>query len=294
VSIPPAAKLGRLPATDPVITVPEPARRSLFKSPPAIVGGLLTALAVAGGIYVVSRRAPDSAGVRRPDDAPTPAPTRTLLPELQPTPTGPTNGMTATQFRDEVTRRVALETQRLEAEMRARNAPTPIRLGGGPVTRPTTALASLIIAPPPAPQPTPTSPPAIAAVAMVAAPVVVSPAPERPTPVPLPSPVDEPPVALREGALVPLEEVDTPPKIATVVKPTYPPLALKARIGGIVVLRVLVSEKGLPLDVQVARKAPAGLDDAAVAAVRRWTFTPPLEGGVPVRTWMTVPIPFEP
>ena len=77
------------------------------------------------------------------------------------------------------------------------------------------------------------------------------------------------------------------------VKPTYPPLALKARIGGIVVLRVLVSEKGLPLEIEVARKAPAGLDDAAVAAVRR-AFTRPVAGGVPVRTWMMVPIPFEP
>ncbi len=159
-----------------------------------------------------------------------------------------------------------------------------------------TALASLIVAAPPAPQPTPTS---------AAAPSPpwpwsprrspVSPAPERPTPAPSRLPGNgEPPVAVREGSLVPLEEVDAPPKIATVVKPTYPPLALKARIGGIVVLRVLVSEKGLPLEVQVARKAPAGLDAAAVAAVRRWTFTPPLAGGVPVRTWMMVPIPFEP
>ena len=104
----------------------------------------------------------------------------------------------------------------------------------------------------------------------------------------------EAPPAAREGSVVPAEDLDALPRIATVVKPTYPPLALKARIGGIVVLRVLVSEKGLPLEIQVARKAPAGLDAAAVAAVRRWTFTPPVAGGVPVRTWMMVPIPFEP
>ncbi len=296
--IPPPAKLNRPSQTGPRITVAEPARRFPWKSPAALVGGLLAALAVAGGIYVVSRRPPDSAGGLRPDGAATPAPTRTLLPELQPTPSGPTSGMTETQFRDEVTRRVALETQRLEAEMRARNAPTPARLAGGPVARPTTPLAALIIAPPATARPTPTAPPAIASV-VVAAPPVDSPLPERAsaTPVPdapLPVPADPPPAALREGSLVPLEEVDEPPKIATLVKPTYPPLALKARIGGIVVLRVLVSEKGLPLDVQIARKAPAGLDTAAVAAVRRWTFTPPRKGGVPVRTWMTVPIPFEP
>jgi TonB family protein len=93
---------------------------------------------------------------------------------------------------------------------------------------------------------------------------------------------------------VAFEEVDSPPRIATIVKPIYPPLALKARIGGIVVLRVLVSEKGAPLDVQVIRGAPGGLDDAAASAVRRWKFTPATKAGVAVRTWMTVPIPFEP
>jgi periplasmic protein TonB len=110
-----------------------------------------------------------------------------------------------------------------------------------------------------------------------------------PTAVPLPT---RP--AVREGALLAFEEVDSPPRIATIVKPIYPPLALKARIGGIVVLRVLVSEKGAPLDVQVIRGAPGGLDDAAASAVRRWKFTPATKAGVAVRTWMTVPIPFEP
>jgi TonB family protein len=101
-------------------------------------------------------------------------------------------------------------------------------------------------------------------------------------------------VAAREGALVALDEVDSPPKIARIVKPSYPPIALKARIGGIVVLRVLVSEKGAPLEIQVLRSAPAGMTEAATSAVRGWTFDPARKGGVPVRTWMTVPIPFEP
>jgi len=101
-------------------------------------------------------------------------------------------------------------------------------------------------------------------------------------------------VATREGALVPFEELDTPPRISTVVKPGYPPLALKARIGGIVVLRVLVSEKGLPAEVAVTRGARAGLDEAAIAAVKKWTFTPGTKGGVAVKSCLTVPIPFEP
>jgi protein TonB len=267
-----------------------PQRRS--RGPAALVGGILAALAVAGGIYVVSRRAPDAPGVLGPAPAPTQAPTPTLLPEFQPTPSGPTTGMTEEQFRDEVSRRVALETERLEAEMRARNAERPARLAGGPVARPT-VLAPLIVAPAAVAAPTPT---ALPVVAVAPEPPPPTAEPERPAPSPIPAAADPTPAApvVREGSLLPLGEVDAPPRIATLVKPVYPPLALKARIGGIVVLRVLVSEKGLPLEVQVVRKAPAGLDDAAVAAVRRWTFTPPLEAGVPVRTWLTIPIPFEP
>jgi protein TonB len=91
-----------------------------------------------------------------------------------------------------------------------------------------------------------------------------------------------------------LDAVDTPPRVAHVVKPAYPPLALQARIGGIVILRVLVSETGVPADIQVLRPGRAGLTDAAVKAVKDWTFQPAMKDGVPVRTWISVPIPFEP
>jgi protein TonB len=61
-----------------------------------------------------------------------------------------------------------------------------------------------------------------------------------------------------------------------------------------VLLRVLVSEKGTPLQVEIVRRAPVGLTESAVEAVKRWTFAPAMKAGVAVRTWMTVPIPFEP
>ena len=67
----------------------------------------------------------------------------------------------------------------------------------------------------------------------------------------------------------------------------------RARIGGIVVLRVLVSETGTPIDVQVL-KGVHGLTEAAVSAVRKWTFEPARRGGVPVQAWTTIPIPFQP
>jgi len=261
------------PGSGPHLRLEAPRRRG----PGALVAGVLAAAAVAGGIYVVLRRPSGGADpAAAPPREATVRPTPTLLPELQPTPAGPTTTMSEGEFRDEVSRRLALEVQKLEAQMRPRPTPAPQLPTTLPFTRAAQepeALPTLVEL---APTSVPTAPP-------VEAEHVV------PTAVPLPTRV-----AVREGALVPFEEIDSPPRIATIIKPVYPRMALKARIGGIVVLRVLVSEKGAPLEVQVIRGAPGGLDDAAVSAVRRWTFTPATKAGVPVRTWMTVPIPFEP
>jgi protein TonB len=101
-------------------------------------------------------------------------------------------------------------------------------------------------------------------------------------------------VAVGQGSLVALEEVDTPPRVARVVKPVYPPLALQARVGATVVLRVLVNERGLPDEIEVLREGRAGLTEAAVRAVKGWTFEPARKDGVPVKTWISVPIPFQP
>jgi TonB family protein len=268
---PPPSPAPHEPASGPHLRT-ETARR---RGPGALVLAVLAAAAVASGIYVILRR-PSGGTAPSPPLQATVRPTPTLLPELQPTPAGPTTTMSEAEFRDEVSRRLSLEVQKLEAQMRPRPTPEPQRPTTVPFARTTQepeALPTLV-------ELAPTS---IPTVAPVEAEHIV------PTAVPLPT---RP--AVREGALVAFEEVDSPPRIATIVKPIYPPLALKARIGGIVVLRVLVSEKGAPLDVQVIRGAPGGLDDAAASAVRRWKFTPATKAGVAVRTWMTVPIPFEP
>lgn len=58
------------------------------------------------------------------------------------------------------------------------------------------------------------------------------------------------------------------------------------------VLRVLVSEKGEPVEIRV-EKGRTGLTDAAREAVRQWRFEPATKAGRPVRTFTTVEIPFE-
>ena len=95
------------------------------------------------------------------------------------------------------------------------------------------------------------------------------------------------------GTYVHSDDVDTPPRILETVNPVYPPDALRARIRGLVILAVLVSETGSPLEIRVIQRARAGLTEAAVAAVRQWKFEPAEKRGISVTTWTTVRVPFE-
>jgi protein TonB len=278
-------------------------------------------------VFVISRRPEGAAPAAPRASAVPPKPTPTLLPELQATPTGPTSEMTEAQFREEVSRRLASEVQKLEAQMRERDRPAALdagrgapRIGGGPVTRVPYPIAAAQAAATPPPEAVVAA--AVPAAEHVAFPVreAVAPAVAPPAmrdtagdPAAAPAPVagdvaaaaERPaaaaaappapiPTRVREGALVAFEELDTAPRLVGIVKPIYPPFALKARMGGLVLLRVLVSERGTAQEVEVVRRAAGGLTESAVDAVKRWTFTPATKSGVPVRTWMTVPIPFEP
>jgi protein TonB len=221
-----------------------------------------------------------------------PVPTPTFLPEFLETPAAPTNAMSEAQFQDEVSKRLSVEVQKLEAQMRARPAP---RGAGSAPELPVSRRPPAAAAPPataPASDETAAAPAsrALEPTAVPAAPTA-APASAEASAMPVAPPTA---AALHEGMLIALEDADTPPRIAKIVKPSYPPLALQARIGGIVVLRVLVSERGAPLTIEVVRGAAAGLTEAAVDAVRKWTFDPARKGGLAMRTWMTIPIPFEP
>jgi len=248
---------------------PQPPPPPRSRAPLYTGGTLLVLAAVAGGIFLLLRRSPPPAPAPVPTAvpaSPTPAPL--------PTPAAPTSAMTEAQFKEEVSRRVAQELKKMETEMRRL---TPADAGAR--RTPAAAAASPPVAP--------------AEPATAAAPTAV-PAAEVPTPVraPAAAPTEPPAAAPRE--VFPTPEVEVAPKILRVVKPVYPPMALRARMGGTVLLRVLVGENGLPLDVQVISGAAGGLTESAVSAVRKWRFTPGQRGGAPVKAWTTIPIPFEP
>jgi periplasmic protein TonB len=75
--------------------------------------------------------------------------------------------------------------------------------------------------------------------------------------------------------------------------PVYPPKALKERVRGIVVLRVLVDESGRPAEVHIEQGARADLNEAAVEAAKQWRFEPGRKDGHPVKSSTRVRFPFE-
>lgn len=62
--------------------------------------------------------------------------------------------------------------------------------------------------------------------------------------------------------------------IKTRVDPPYPPASRRAGEQGTVLLEIIVAPSGVPTEVNVARSSGySALDDAAVAAVRKWRFS---------------------
>jgi protein TonB len=66
----------------------------------------------------------------------------------------------------------------------------------------------------------------------------------------------------------------------------------RAEIQCVVVVSLVVDEKGDPQDVVVVRHLGHGLDESAVAAVTQYRFKPSTLQGVPVATKVNVEVNF--
>jgi len=96
--------------------------------------------------------------------------------------------------------------------------------------------------------------------------------------------------APEEPVLAGTEDVPVPRRVAF-VQPVYPPEAAARGLRGIVILSLIVDETGRVEDVEVVRSVPP-FDDAAIAAVRQWSYEPTRIAGQPVKVRITVPISF--
>jgi TonB family protein len=96
-------------------------------------------------------------------------------------------------------------------------------------------------------------------------------------------PPTAPPPAVADGAAL----------VRKWTPPVYPAEALRSKIGGHVMARVVVDEVGNVIAARVLTAADPRLGEAAVTAVKLWKFTPALENSKPVHVCMDVPFEFD-
>jgi TonB family protein len=132
------------------------------------------------------------------------------------------------------------------------------------------------------------------AAAVVPSPVATAVVPEiaAPAPVVAPAPKPEPPAA-PVGPFFELRDVNETPRVATRVEPQVPEELRGRSLNEVVIVRVLVTQAGQPLIVNLLRRSKAGasLDEAIVAAVKQWTFVPARKRGAAVSCWYHVGVP---
>jgi protein TonB len=86
---------------------------------------------------------------------------------------------------------------------------------------------------------------------------------------------------------------DKAPKLKHFVQPEYPSLARTADIEGTVIVKITVDERGRVIAASILQSVAEGIfDQAALDAVRKWTFEPAEQSGNNVKATITVPLEF--
>jgi protein TonB len=131
---------------------------------------------------------------------------------------------------------------------------------------------------------------------------------QAPKPVvkPVAKPVEQPPAPPAPAQPVAAPAPPAPPAPAPITPasasagylknpaPEYPSLAMRRNWEGTVLLRVHVLASGKPGEIQLQKSSGhEQLDDAAQAAVKRWSFVPAKQGNDPIDGWVSVPIDFK-
>jgi protein TonB len=82
------------------------------------------------------------------------------------------------------------------------------------------------------------------------------------------------------------------PVVTRRVEPTYPEVARKARVAGVVVVEAIIDKQGNVDQVRVLKGLPMGLSGEAEAAVRKWKFRPGTLNGQPVDVIFSLTVTF--
>jgi protein TonB len=106
------------------------------------------------------------------------------------------------------------------------------------------------------------------------------------------TPLPPPAAPKAAGPVRPGGDIQQPRKTRHVT-PVYPPLALAARVEGVVTLDAVIAIDGSVQEVRVLASASPLLNDAASEAVRQWRFTPTTLNGIAVPVILTVRVEFK-
>jgi TonB family protein len=85
---------------------------------------------------------------------------------------------------------------------------------------------------------------------------------------------------------------DTPPVAIHVAAAEYSQQARKAKLNGVVLLSMTVTEEGMPTDIKVVKPLGMGLDESAVRCANEYRFRPATKDGVPVAAHITLEVSF--
>ncbi len=98
--------------------------------------------------------------------------------------------------------------------------------------------------------------------------------------------------AFSVDAVIPLPDSGTPPTVLSRVAPGYSAEALLARLEGTVHVVASIGPDGSVTDLRITKTLGLGLDEAALDAVRRWTFAPGIERNEPVASVTSIDVEF--
>lgn len=90
---------------------------------------------------------------------------------------------------------------------------------------------------------------------------------------------------------VDFSELDQIPRPIGVSGFNFPRRLLRKKVSGTIVLLLKLDENGEVLDVQIDSSNLPQFNDFVLREVERWRFTPPTQGGRPVRAKARLPIP---
>lgn len=166
----------------------------------------------------------------------------------------------------------------IEQPPAAAPSPAPVKTEQKPVVKPeaTTALVT---------------PPPVVAIPSPASPLVTAPAP--PTPLAAPAPSAAASASAMSSGAGPVSVANMSTNLLNGKAPAYPMASRRKREEGMVILRLVISEDGRVADIAINRSSGFSLlDEAAIAAVRKWRWSPTMRDGKPVPITGLVQIPF--